>query len=55
MPAPSFKGSYKMDDSFSSSDESGQDEGRARAAAEVPRANSNSVFNVSHLGEINLH
>ena len=35
MPAPSFKGSYKMDDSFSSSDESGQDDGRARAAAEV--------------------
>jgi len=35
VAAGSFKGSYKMEDSFSSSDESGQEEERAKAAAGV--------------------
>ena len=35
MVAGSYKGSYKMEDSFSSSDESGQEEERAKAAAGV--------------------
>ena len=35
MAAGSYKGSYKMEDSFSSSDESGQDDERAKAAAGV--------------------
>jgi len=35
IAAGSYKGSYKMDDSFSSSDESGQDDDRAKAAAGV--------------------
>ena len=35
LTAGSYKGSYKMEDSFSSSDESGQDDERAKAAAGV--------------------
>ena len=35
VAAGSYKGSYKMEDSFSSSDESGQEEERAKAAAGV--------------------
>ena len=35
MAPGSYKGAYKMEDSFSSSDESGQDEERGKAAAGV--------------------
>lgn len=44
LPAGSYKGSYKMEDSFSSSDESGQDDERAKAAAGVHCLKENMIF-----------
>ena len=58
MAAGSYKGSYKMDDSFSSSDESGQDDERTKAAAGVRSLKTDKVvtFTFVHLsGENNFY
>ena len=60
MAPGSYKGAYKMEDSFSSSDESGQDEERGKAAAGVRMSTGqfNSVLsftlspNIQHLHSI---
>ena len=58
IAAGSYKGSYKMDDSFSSSDESGQDDDRAKAAAGVRflKTDEAVTFTILHLsGENNFY